>query len=144
MSIVAGCGRGASLGTIPISGRVVFNSQPVTSGEVRYLPVEKEGRVARGQIDENGGFTLTTLKEGDGALPGEYRIVVLAPVVETVEASTARRVDENKGRSKKKSFGDASGPQSQVPLKYTNPETSLLTDSVNRQHSGFKELSLSE
>ena len=42
-----------------------------------FVPVTLEtGRAARGKIDQDGRFELTTFNEGDGALPGDYKVTV--------------------------------------------------------------------
>ena len=78
VSFIAGCGGGNPLDTIPVGGRVTMDGKPLTTGEVRYLPKDAQnGRVASGAIQPDGSFALTTLKAEDGALRGDYRVVVV-------------------------------------------------------------------
>ncbi len=136
---VAGCcGSGGGLdGTIPIRGTVTYRGKPLEAGEVRYLPVDaRQGRVARGPLDSRGRFRLTTLTDGDGALAGEYRIVVVV-YEEQFEDVSRREHDE-----KLTVLATDNAPP--IPQRYYKPETSGLTDTVNDDHSGFKEIVLVE
>lgn len=139
---VAGCGSADGLpDVVPVRGTVTLDGEPLPSGDVLYLPTDPAGRQARGSIDERGRFRLSTLRPNDGALPGEYRIVVLAPAEESAEDAAARRANENAGR-RRRTFGAEEGPASLAPLRYTKPETSGLTDVVDDDHSGSISLEL--
>ena len=54
---------------------------PLNGGIVSLQPSGKEGPAtnARGIVGPDGTFRLTTFKEGDGALPGKHRAIVLSP-----------------------------------------------------------------
>ena len=103
-----------------------------------YNPIDASGRRARGVIQSDGTFRLTTIETGDGALTGEYRITVVAYAPHpgepgrTEPAETVTRVPA----TIKRGF--------LIPERYTNPETSGLRDTVNKQHSGYKELILED
>lgn len=142
-SLVAagGCGQPGLPGVVPISGRVTLDGEPLPSGEIRYLPKSPEGRMARGRLDDRGRFELTTLRQGDGALPGEYEIVILAPVEESAEDASARRAAENAGPRRRR-YEQGDGPASLAPLRYTNPDTSGLRDTVSDSHDGYIEIEL--
>jgi hypothetical protein len=73
-----GCGTpagGGAAGMIPVKGKVTYKGQPVTKGVVRFEP-DGYGRMATGQIQSDGTFVLTTLKEGDGVVAGEHRVTI--------------------------------------------------------------------
>ena len=135
--VAAGCGSKGLEGIIPIRGDVTHKGKPLRSGEVRYLPVDPEGRVARGLIQSDGSFRLTTVEMNDGALPGEYRIAVVVYPDETQDQQHSRRTQEIGRRS-----GGAPAPL--VPQKYYSGHTSGLTDTVDDGHSGYKELTLTD
>jgi hypothetical protein len=74
---VLGCGSGPKL--YPVQGKVVYpDGSPMKGGAVIFEPVDSSVKVsARGYIDnEDGSFTLTTVKEGDGAPAGAFRVMV--------------------------------------------------------------------
>jgi hypothetical protein len=73
---LAGCGRGH----YPVHGKVTFpDGTPLTEGLVMFetsgagdgMPVS-----ARGEIQADGRFELSTHKPGDGVPPGTYRVLI--------------------------------------------------------------------
>src|SRR5262245_44393672 len=70
---------GCQSDTIPVSGKVSFkNGQPVTAGFVIFEPVnQKVG--ARGEIQPDGTFQLGTHADKDGAMEGEYKVLIAPP-----------------------------------------------------------------
>lgn len=78
LSACAGCGSstGAFIGsTVPVKGKVTYKGKPLTRGEIVFEP-DSGGREAHGTIGPDGGFELTTYKQGDGAVPGTHRVAV--------------------------------------------------------------------
>jgi hypothetical protein len=68
----------------PVRGKVVFNQgepiDPLVGGLVIFEPLDPQLKVgARGEIQSDGSFRLGTFREGDGAPPGDYRILVAPP-----------------------------------------------------------------
>jgi hypothetical protein len=61
---------------ISVKGKVTYKGQPVTKGIVRFEPDSGFGRMATGQLQSDGTFELTTLKQGDGVVAGEHRVTV--------------------------------------------------------------------
>lgn len=86
----AGCEQG-----IPVKrvrGTVTFNGQPPPKpGKIFFAAVSgAEGlpsRPAAGDFETDGRFSLTTFEEGDGVIPGTYRVNILCyrepPTLET-------------------------------------------------------------
>jgi len=72
--VLAVAGAGCSTGPSPVSGTVTLNGTPLPRCQVDLTPVNPKGRPAYGVTDEQGRFTLTTFKDGDGALRGEYKV----------------------------------------------------------------------
>src|SRR5262249_28892104 len=71
---VVGCG-GATVKPIKVEGVVTLDGQPLPGATVSFLPNEG-GRTASGRSDADGSFRLTTFNTDDGALPGEYKVIV--------------------------------------------------------------------
>ena len=64
----------------PVKGKILLNDgKPAESGVVVFNPVTQPGLQARGEIGPDGGFTLTSRTDGDGAIAGEYNVVVVIP-----------------------------------------------------------------
>jgi hypothetical protein len=60
---------------IPVKGKVTYKGQAVTKGVIRFEP-DGYGRMASGDLQTDGTFTLTTLKPGDGAVAGEHKVSI--------------------------------------------------------------------
>ncbi len=76
----AGCG-GNALPTYPVKGKVqIDGGGALKVGEVIF---SSDKVTARGQLQEDGTFVLSTFKEGggDGAPPGNYEVAILGAVV---------------------------------------------------------------
>lgn len=113
--LVAPCwGCGSSSGTpvtlIPVKGKVTYKGQPVTKGVIQFEP-DGYGRPARGQLQSDGTFELTTLKPGDGVVAGEHRI-------------SFRDFDKSLAKDR-------------ALKKYESPNTSRLTAEVSPENTEF-------
>lgn len=132
-----GCGSsGPEL--VPIRGEVLYNGAPLTDGNIVYLPKESgASRQASGKIQPDGSFVLTTFKNGDGVVPGEYNIVIYAYAPHPGEPKT-REEHEAIARAGQLKRGFI------IPERYVNPETSGLSDTVNSDHPGTKRVELTD
>jgi hypothetical protein len=61
---------------VPVSGRVLIDGEPLTHGNVKFVP--SGGRPSSAKIDGEGRFTLTCYDGEDGAIPGTHRVSVSA------------------------------------------------------------------
>ena len=75
-----GCDSGG-VKTYPVSGTVTFkDGEPVAGGFVQFRAVTGEHRVgARGLIEDDGSFELSTFEQGDGAVEGDHQALVSPP-----------------------------------------------------------------
>ena len=85
-AILSGCGP--SVAVAPVKGKVTVGDQPVTSGQVSYLPEGKEDKagLSAGQIGSDGGYTIYTAGKA-GAPPGKYKVTVTPSMVPTQGAT---------------------------------------------------------
>lgn len=60
--------------TVPVSGLVTYKGNPLTRGTVVFEP--DAGRPAHGAIQPDGHYTLSTFKDGDGAVEGTHRVSI--------------------------------------------------------------------
>src|SRR5215213_9538816 len=135
---VAGCGSKSELDLVPVRGEVTYNGKPLAEGTVVYLPDQASaGRQATGPINSDGSFSLTTQKRDDGVMKGSYQIVVLAYKPHPGEPKTR---EEHEAMAQK--GGIERGYI--IPVKYTEPATSGLSDTVDENHSGFKKIELKD
>src|SRR4051812_48506293 len=74
----AGCGNG-HLRVYPVAGKILLDGQPMEGGgSIAFIPIEgQEGKAAGGSIDEeDGSYKISTYAEGDGSIPGKFRVVI--------------------------------------------------------------------
>jgi hypothetical protein len=79
---IAGCGSNGPE-VYPVRGKVVYqDGTPMSEGMVEFEALEGEfsGRNARGLIQDDGTFVLTTQKPGDGAVAGQHRAIIREPI----------------------------------------------------------------
>ena len=110
-AIFAGCKRGPEL--VPVSGKVTYKGQPLKHGNILFQP--SAGPPAKGEIGPDGSFTLSTLKNNDGAVIGKHRVQVIC----TAPPAKPANPDEETPSAK-----------SLIPEKYSNYATSEITVEV--------------
>jgi hypothetical protein len=71
---LSGCGDGRP-GRVPVSGKVVIDGEPLTSGSVVFVP--EHGRQSIGNLDKDGHFVLSSYASNDGAVLGKHKIRIL-------------------------------------------------------------------
>jgi hypothetical protein len=76
-TLLGGCGGGDKdqARVVPAAGKATYKGGPIKKGTIVFVP-EKEGRGANGTV-EDGSFTMSTYGEGDGAIPGKYKVGVI-------------------------------------------------------------------
>lgn len=74
--LFAGCGaRGPK--TYPVTGEVVFEDGVALQGGLIEFSSTEQEMSATGRIGPDGHFRLTTVVDGDGAIAGEHRVIVV-------------------------------------------------------------------
>lgn len=78
--LLAACSNGG-VATYRTGGKVVFtDGKPLTGGVVEFRAVGGQNRVtARGPIQPDGSFRLSTFRNNDGAVEGEHSALVCPP-----------------------------------------------------------------
>ncbi len=104
---LAGCGDGRP-SRVPVSGQVLIDGQPLTHGEIIFMP--ENARSAQGTLDGQGRFTLTTFPDspGDGVVKGRHLVRVVSRKV--LSGAAQRWL---------------------APRQYLNPQESQLTVEIN-------------
>jgi hypothetical protein len=118
----------------PVSGKVTYKGTPVEKGRISFVPETAEGRPASGQV-ENGQYTLTTLAPNDGAIPGKYKVTVLAQEIDTSEMQAIAKGGQF---HHDKAFAKATkAAKPLVPSKYSLVETSGLEREIKAQSNSL-------
>jgi hypothetical protein len=78
VTFISGCGEENPYGTVPVTGKVTVDGQPMEGIHVSFVPVSEGGRGAGGYTDAAGGFVLSTpgAPHGGGCVPGGYEVVL--------------------------------------------------------------------
>ncbi len=123
---VSGCGRGReSMGQV--SGTVRYQGEPIRDGRIVF---EVSGnRPASGMIVDGQITQVTTFETNDGVPVGSAKIAVRA----FADGNTASAVMDHPGdiqRQETKGYMDV--PESLLPDRYADPETSGLTFQIER------------
>lgn len=123
---------------VPIQGEVIYDGQPLTEGQVVYLPSNSGvGRQATGAIQPDGTFVMTTKDKADGVMHGDYNIAIFA---------YKPHPGEPKSREEMEAIAESGGIRREhiIPERYASPATSGLTDEVDASHSGFHRIELTK
>ena len=105
---LGGCREKSLVKTLPVTGVVSFQGQPLPNAVVTFYP--ESGRPASGITNSQGEFSLSTFGAQDGAVIGMHKATVSEPAPEMKE-------------------GDYSLPEEKpprFPAKYTDPRQSGL------------------
>ena len=112
--IQAGCGgpsSGPSL--VPVRGTVTLNDRPLSCAVVTFIPTgSTRGGMATGRTGPDGTYTLRS-REGAGALPGEYRVVIskrVMPDGSDVPADDTTPPMDSPARESLPAYSDANRP----------------------------------
>ena len=75
---IVGCGPSGQVKVYPVKGLVKFEGKPmVGGGAISFVPVsEQAGKTAGGIIKPDGTYELTTYRDGDGSMTGEFRVAI--------------------------------------------------------------------
>lgn len=119
MLVAVGCAGPALDGTVPVSGTVTYQGEPVEGAMVMFIP-EGDWRAASGRADADGRFHLSTLAPSDGAMVGSYKVTI-----SKTEVSASRESDEAPPPSRNPEWPPITATEL-VPVKYKRPETSGL------------------
>ena len=70
LAVFAGCNGGPKM--TPVTGKVMYNGNPLEFGVVMFQP--SSGQPARGDIQPDGTFTLSTYRLNDGVVLGKHKV----------------------------------------------------------------------
>jgi hypothetical protein len=148
--LLAGCGE--SSGTLPVTGKVTKGGQPVAGAAVVFEPSgsSKDAKSASGTTDASGVYKLTTFVNGDGALPGNYKVKITkfpgadVPAMEAPKEASQQDIDaiykamQEKGKYGPGAQTDTSAEiKNELDNKYADVNTSGLTAEVKAGATTF-------
>ena len=140
LATIVGCGGATDHPpTVPVSGFVTLDGQPVSGATIAFVGDGQTGLAISGP---DGRFQLTTFAEGDGAVEGEYKVTVVKMVGSDVASGGDDSMEAAEAESKTKQV--AATAQSALPSRYSDPETSGLQFSVKKGEANDFTLPLSQ
>lgn len=124
--LLLGCQTEEQLLIVPVEGSVNFGGKPIPGAMVVLHPQPgSDPRIqpARGTVDQDGKFKITTNQSGDGAAVGDYLVTVIhTPLV--------------------KKEGDIGAGPNVLPPKYESPATTDLKVTVVAESPNVLDLKL--
>jgi hypothetical protein len=111
VGVAPGCGGEADVACFPVRGRVTLDGKPLAEATVAFHSLATTAAIESRPLaytDSHGCYTLTTVRQGDGAPPGQYAI--------TVVLRAPRQVGEEIVRD----------GRNLLPARYARPESSGL------------------
>jgi hypothetical protein len=149
---VIGCGDDSGLPRrYPVSGTITHNGKLLEQGNINFAPDGPGGRAAGGTIVD-GKYSLTTQDPNDGAVPGKYKVSVVAKTTDTskvdLKIKGATSEDAKKAISavfpQKVAAKAAAKAKNLVPARYSSPESSGLTFEVKPQSNSGVDFDLKD
>jgi hypothetical protein len=122
LTLIAGCGP--SHGTV--TGTVTLNGQPVTDGQVSFLG--QDGTIVTSMIDSSGKYRIAQFPVGLA------KVTVYPPMDMAAVGDTLKNQGKEKGPPK---MIAPPQPKSDIPSRYSDPNTSNLTVEVRRGEMTF-------
>jgi hypothetical protein len=136
--VLIGCGGR----TKPIRGVVTLDGTPVAGATVLFMPDSQDGgRPASGFTSSDGTFQLTTYKQNDGALPGEYRVLIQktetakdprAAQRSAMERAKAKIEEKSLQQRRKPTLPEAYAKFDTTPLRCSVPVTGVVTFNLHK------------
>jgi hypothetical protein len=100
LTLALGCSGGKKATLAPVTGTVTVGGQPLTSGQVSFVPTTKDVQAAglsAGTIDSSGKYTIYT--DGKAGAPlGTYKITVTPSMMPTADGKPPTMPFNNKYR----------------------------------------------
>lgn len=131
----SGCGGGDTKGPVlyPTKGSVTVNGKPAFEAVVTLHPVDKSLNLyPSGEVHEDGDFTLTTRKAGDGAPAGDYKVSInwlveseVKPVANLPSGPITTMGGGERSETK-------AAPVDRLGGKFSDPETSGLKCTISK------------
>lgn len=143
-----GCGSGEDLskfkeGLVPVTGTITLDGKPLEGAGVLFIPASAAkiggkgdvgARMAMGETDAQGKYSLISPPHGSDAVPEEYQGCLPG---EYVLALDRRRMPDGSIPDPGAESPQAMKAEQTIPAKYTNPMSSGLKATVTPQGGEF-------
>ncbi len=88
---IAGCSKGPRI--VPVQGKVLVDGAPLGIARIQFAPMAtgdniNPGKPAFGEIMADGTFTMSTMRDNDGAVIGKHRVTIFTTASKKDEKDT--------------------------------------------------------
>jgi len=111
---------------VPVAGSVKLNGVVVPDAAVTFMAVGSSPRNPLGTTDAAGNFKLTSYDTDDGAVPGDYIVIIVPGLAADGKKPEERTPQDMINLGPGGTFED----QASIPAKYGDKKTSGLKRSV--------------
>lgn len=129
---LVGCSE-SNPSTGAVSGTLQWeDGKPVSGANIRFVPAAAGGREASAYTGKDGEFILSSFRPGDGAIPGEYTVVItkMANTGDEPVATPTGTSPEDMAKAMKAAYDKAKAAGKKVtdpiPALYESEKTSPL------------------
>lgn len=126
LMLFCGCDKGPVV--VPVTGKVTYQGKPLEFGSVTFQP--RQGQPARGEIQPDGTFSLSSYAPGDGAVIGTHKVRIAC-------YTSQKKTDQQP-------VGEQSLGKLLIPRKYTLFDYSGLTAEVKADGNNSFEFNLTD
>jgi hypothetical protein len=127
-----------------VTGTVKYKGELVPKATIVFEPANPpipQGRHANGHV-ENGSYTLSTAGQDDGALPGEYKVMVMSTTLDVTELGKKHGGLLHQGDAEhQKAAKEAKNP---LPAKYAQSANTPLKAKVEANNSNRLDFNLED
>jgi hypothetical protein len=120
--LAAGCRPSRTVEHVEVTGRVLYNGQPLPGGRVAFVTVVG-AFASNGNIDEQGNYKIQA-PVGDVTISVDNRMLRGQPL------GKSEGMKKGAGRPEQPDPDPVKGTYKQIPSKYYTPDTSGLTYTV--------------
>lgn len=126
LALLFASGCSDNLTVYPVAGKVSFEGKPMQGGgSISLMPLgDQPGKTAGGDIAADGSYKLSTYGDGDGSIPGEFRVVIYQVTVEE-----GKRIGDEEEASSTAITTVAAADQ--IPAIYGDPMNSPLRATID-------------
>jgi hypothetical protein len=117
--VLVGAGCGGDPDDLPreqVSGKVSFDGQPITKGNIQFIPAGSVQVTQIGAMINDGSYLI---ERKEGPVPGVYRVMVNAPDLRSEANLAGIPGKENEAPGARQSMA----PKDRIPKKYNVAST---------------------
>ncbi|GAA4421098.1 hypothetical protein [Bremerella cremea] len=130
--LTIGCQGSSQPTAYPTTGLITFEGEPMKGGgAISFIPIGPQtGKPAGGLVNEDGTFSMTTYRQGDGSVAGKFRVIIMQTTT-----SEPTMVASDDGGEPVMSSGpiETVNKSQRIPLIYADSAKSPITVEVTPQ-----------